>query len=186
MRKENRAKVLGLPVIGVMGSGSREHTEFSTPLGKWIAGQGFHLLSGGDSGVMKAVSEAFVSVMPREGRCIGILPGRIAENGYRPLDGYPNPYVEICIRTHLPLSGQQGTEMLSRNHINVLSADLIIALPGSFGTASEVKLAQRYGKPVIGFFSSREDIEGLENTIEFYSDIERLARAVRKKLNLAT
>ena len=34
------------------------------------------------------------------------------------------------MRTHLPSSGAAGTSALSRAHINVLSADVIVALPG--------------------------------------------------------
>ena len=39
-----------------------------------------------------------------------------------------NRFVELPIRTHLHLSGAQGTELASRNHINVLSSDVVIAL----------------------------------------------------------
>jgi predicted Rossmann-fold nucleotide-binding protein len=59
--------------------------------------------------------------------------------------------VELAIYTHLPYSGTQGAHDLSRNHINVLSSAAIVALPGEAGTASEVALAVRYGKPVIAF-----------------------------------
>jgi len=34
-------------------------------------------------------------------------------------------------------------DMNSRNHINILSSDVVIALPGSKGTYSEVMLAIR-------------------------------------------
>ncbi len=59
--------------------------------------------------------------------------------------------MEIAIATHLPLSGAQGEDPLSRNHINILSADMIVALPGGAGTLSEVRLAQRYRKPLIAW-----------------------------------
>jgi predicted Rossmann-fold nucleotide-binding protein len=41
--------------------------------------------------------------------------------------------------------------MLSRNHINVLSADAVVALPGGAGTRSEIDLAKRYGIPLIAY-----------------------------------
>jgi len=63
----------------------------------------------------------------------------------------PNPWVEVPIRTHLPLSGVDGTDPRSRNHINVLTADVVVALPGGDGTRSEVRLALRYGRPVVAF-----------------------------------
>jgi SLOG-like protein len=61
--------------------------------------------------------------------------------------------VELAIYTHLPYSGDRGKERLSRNHINVLSCDAIVALPGGAGTASEVSLAVQYRKPIIVFSS---------------------------------
>ncbi|MCA9604114.1 MAG: molybdenum cofactor carrier protein [Myxococcales bacterium] len=126
-----------------MGSGSEPHEALAAPLGRWIAERGHHLLTGGGGGVMAAVSRAFVAVTPREGRSIGVLPGPDA----RP--GYPNEGVEIAIRTHLPLSGALGTDARSRNHINVLTSDLVVALPGGEGTRSEVQLAVRYQRPAI-------------------------------------
>ena len=52
---------------------------------------------------------------------------------------------EIVIRTHLPLSGNKGTDALSRNHINALTADYVVVLPGGAGTLSELQLAWEYG-----------------------------------------
>jgi hypothetical protein len=57
--------------------------------------------------------------------------------------GYPNPWVEIPVYTHLPVSGMGGLDASSRNHINILTSDVIVALPGSAGTWSEVMLAIR-------------------------------------------
>ena len=39
-------------MIGVMGSSREEHAELAVPLGRWIAEQGFDLLTGGGGGVM--------------------------------------------------------------------------------------------------------------------------------------
>ena len=64
-------------------------------------------------------------------------------------------------QTHLPLSGRRGTEPLSRNHINVLSADVVVALAGSGGTSSEVRLALAYGRPLVAFVGSRGEIPNL-------------------------
>ena len=41
----------------------------------------------------------------------------------------------------------------SRNHINILTSDLVILLPGGEGTASEAELAVRYNKSVIALAS---------------------------------
>ena len=139
-------------VIGVMGSGREPHEDLAEPLGKWLAESGFDLLTGGGGGVMASVSRAFCGVSGRTGISIGVLPGDLDDEGnYVRRDGYPNDWVELPIRTHLPLSGKRGTARLSRNHLNVLSADVIVALPGSTGTRSELELAVRYGRPAILF-----------------------------------
>ena len=113
--------------------------------------------------MMASASRAFYEVSPRRGSVIGILPR--GEVGPRPKPGYPNAWVEIAIRTHLPLSGAQGSDPMSRNHINVLSSDVIIALPGGHGTGSEVELALRYGVPIVAFIGERNEIRGLPSEV---------------------
>lgn len=145
--------------VGVMGSGKQPWTELAAPLGRALALAGYHLLTGGGQGVMTSVSEAFCAVPQRIriGRSIGVVPTEAAgEDGtaptFRPLPGYPNPFVEVPIVSPLPRhlpDAPAGT--LSRNHINVLSSDVIVALPGNHGTRDEVGLAVHYGKPVILF-----------------------------------
>ena len=172
-----------LPIVGVLGSGSEPHEEKAMPLGEWLAGEGVHLLTGGGGGVMEAVSRAFYHVSDRKGLVIGILPGTATDSACNPKPGYPNPWVEIPIRTHLPKSGVEGTDPLSRNHINVLSADVSIALPGSHGTAREVELALRYGRPLIAYLERREEIPNLPDEVEATSDLERVKGFVRAHLS---
>lgn len=127
-----------------------------------IASLGVDLLTGGGRGVMEEVSRAFFETTPRAGLVIGILPGRVhnlslledrnaADVVYELPPGYPNEWIEVPIYTHLPDSGEDGALRSSRNHINVLTADAIVALPGREGTESEVWLALQYGVPVIAF-----------------------------------
>jgi uncharacterized protein (TIGR00725 family) len=137
-----------IEIIGVMGSGHEPYPELAQLTGRAIAERGCHLLTGGGAGVMASVSEAFVAISGRAGLCLGILKGSVDGGRYLSLGG-PNPYVELAVRTHLPDSGQRGTELSSRNHINVLTADLVVVLPGGPGTQSELELALRYGRPVI-------------------------------------
>jgi uncharacterized protein (TIGR00725 family) len=137
-------------IVGVMGSGVDRHEDLAAPLGRWIAEHGHHLLTGGGAGVMEAVSEAFARVPGRVGLAIGVLKAMLDAQG-RVVPRTPNPFVDIAIRTHLPLSGDEGTAPLSRNHINVLSADLVVGLPGGGGTRSEMELALRYERPVVAF-----------------------------------
>jgi hypothetical protein len=70
------------------------------------------------------------------GTTVGILPGsdRFAANRY----------VDIAIATGL---GE------ARNAVVVGCADAVIAVGGEFGTLSEIALALRAGKPVVGLFT---------------------------------
>ena len=163
-----------------MGSGSQSHRERASHIGRWLALEGVHLLTGGGGGVMAAVSQAFYETSNRRGLVIGIVP--CEEGSVRPKSGYPNRWVEIPIFTHLPLSGTRGKEVLSRNHINVLSSDVIIALPGSAGTGSEVVLALSYQRSVISYLESRDEIPGLPAEIPVCSDLEGVQEFVRAKL----
>ena len=167
-----------LPIVAVIGSGVDEHDDLAQPHGQWLAGQDVHLLTGGGSGVMEAVSRSFHSVPDRRGLVIGVLPG---EAGRSP-EGYPNPWVEIPIATHLPFSGEQGTEVRSRNHINVLSADAIIVLPGGAGTASEVDLAIKYRKPLAAFAIEPGDLSKLPPDVSVYQTIDEIKAFVTASL----
>ena len=106
---------------------------------------------------MEETRKAFCEVLPREGLCIGILRGNTypeSDNTRTKLfhtPSYINDWVELPIHTHLPLSGHRGREQGSRNHINVLSPDVLVALPGGSGTYSEVTLRIDYGREVILF-----------------------------------
>lgn len=168
-----------LPVVGVLGSGTAPHTERARDVGQWLAREGVHLLTGGGAGVMEAVSRAFFEVPDRKGAVIGILPGS-AEG--TPTGGYPNPWVEIAISTHLPLSGERGTDPLSRNHINVLSSDVLLALPGGAGTASEVRLALRYGRPLVAYLKRRSEIADLPAEALVRSDFSEVQEFVRSRI----
>jgi len=171
-----------LPIVGVMGSGTRSHNTRARMVGRWLAGVGVHLLTGGGSGVMAAVSEAFFKVSDRKGSVIGIIPG--GRDGRPPAPaGYPNPWVEIPIFTHLPLSGTAGTDLQSRNHINILTSRVIIALPGSAGTASEVALALKYNRSLVAFLKTRQEIPGLPENIMVTDEFERVKTLVHSVLN---
>ena len=151
--------IRSLKIIGVMGSGAEPHKRLSAPLGRLIAESGYHLLTGGGYGVMAEVSRAFCEVPERRGFSIGIIRScdypDLDKNSQkrRNITYTMNEWVEIPIFTHLPLSGEQGTDFMSRNHINILSSDVLIALPGSSGTYSEVKLRVQYEKPLILFLA---------------------------------
>lgn len=102
---------------------------------------------------MAEVARAFTAVEGRAGLSIGVLRSResprLDDRGRRRYaSAGVNEWVEVAIATHLHLSSEAPE---SRNHINVLSADFLVALPGSSGTLSEVRLRLQYGRPLIVF-----------------------------------
>jgi len=156
------------------------HTYKAEAIGRWLATQPVHLLTGGGKGVMTAVSRAFQEAPNRLGLVIGIIP--CGDDPALPKQGYPNPWVELAIHTHLPLSGTCGTEPMSRNHINVLSSNVVIALPGSVGTASETSLALRYRRPIAAFLDKRSDIPNLSPDIPVFTDLAGIQSFVLENL----
>jgi len=174
-----------LPVVGVMGSGRDADESRAEALGRLLAGMGVHLLTGGGAGAMAAVSRAFHAVPHRVGLVLGVLPSlddARSDAAPEPPPGYPNDWVEIAIRTHLPLSGERGTEALSRNHVNVLSADAVVALAGGAGTASEVALARSYDRPVMAFVAQRTDIPELPDDVPHSAALHDVEAFLRKAL----
>ena len=163
-----------------MGSHQNEWDELARPLGTWIATSGCHLLTGAGLGVMTAVARAFCTVSPRRGLSLGIVPTTEEADGmFVPRPGYPNPWIEVPIVTPLSI-GVGGS--ISRNHVNILSSPIIVALPGSSGTRDEVTLALKYKKPILCFgpANSFEDFPPAPTTTDF-TDVERFLVA---QLNL--
>ena len=134
-----------------MGSGKAEWPDFSIPLGRWIADRGFDLLTGAGLGVMLSTARAFSTTDGRKGRSIGVVPSEAHPSlGFRPIPGYPNPYIDLPILTPLPRKQADApADALNRNYVNVLTSDVVIALPGSQGTLDEIRLATRFAKPLI-------------------------------------
>lgn len=119
-------------IIGVMGPGKASPIEWQTAyqLGKGIAEEGWILLTGGRNvGVMEAAS---LGAKSANGLTVGILPTSdktVVSEG-----------VDIAIFTNL------GN---GRNHLNILSSEVVIACGMGAGTASEIALALKEKKKVI-------------------------------------
>ena len=167
-----------IPVVGVMGAGAHAHEELAAPLGRRLARLGVHLLTGGGTGVMTSVSRAFAEVEGRAGLVLCVLPLLEEDGGPEGVVGYPNRWVELPIRTHL---GKDGTESISRNHVNVLTSDVVVALPGSAGTASEVELAVRYGRPLV-LFGDLGRARDLPDTVGTASTVDEVIAFVQRAL----
>lgn len=168
-----------LPVVTVIGSGDPDHAnpELAAAVGQLVAEMGFHLLTGGGLGVMRDACRGFASVAGRRGVSIGVIPRSL--DGEAPKEGYPNPWVEVPILTHL--AGRLGPGAAdSRNAINVLSAWKILALPGHEGTRAEIQLARRHGKPLLALVDS--DRLGLEGSlVGFLRELAISPTAVRRQ-----
>jgi len=176
------AATLSALTVGVIGSGSSEHEPVARAVGELLADLGVNLLTGGGRGVMTAVSRAFTQRPRTRGICIGIIPCESETDRARPKAGYPNEFVELAIQTHLPYSGTEGTHDLSRNHINVLSCAAIVALPGEAGTASEVDLAIRYGKPVIAYSPDSALVKDFPPSVRRASNIDDVKDFLKMQL----
>ena len=165
-----------------MGSHADACPERAQQVGRWIARQGYHLLTGAGAGVMSEVSRAFVGVEGRTGCAIGIVP-TVSEDPLRPpVLGHPNPWVEIPIFTHLGVGHEAGDDPTSRNHINVLTSSAIILLPGGEGTASEARLALRYRTPAVAYLENPNEILQLPGEIRVTPDFSEVADFVVERV----
>ena len=171
-----------LPIVGVIGSAADEHQDRAAELGCWLAGQGVHLLTGAGRGVMAAISRAFAEAPERKGLVLGIVPCAAEDTPDVAKPGYPNAWVEVPIRTHLHFSGAKGEDPRSRNHLIALTPTVVVALPGGAGTASEIRLALRYKKPVIAYLKAREEIPGLPAEVRSESDLNEVKAFIIQEL----
>jgi uncharacterized protein (TIGR00725 family) len=99
-------------------------------VGQQLAKRGAVVLCGGLGGVMEAACRG---AKLEGGTTVGILPSEHRQHA--------NEYVDIAIATGM---GE------ARNALVVRAADVLIAIDGEFGTLSEIALALRTGKPVVG------------------------------------
>ena len=99
-------------------------------VGEGIAKAGAVLVCGGVGGVMEAACKG---AKKQNGTTVGILPGTDRSQA--------NAFVDYPIVTGL---GE------GRNLLVVRNSDAVIALPGEFGTLSEIAFSLKLGKSVVG------------------------------------
>jgi uncharacterized protein (TIGR00725 family) len=118
--------------IAVIGDGQppAEVAGWAEEVGRLLAQRGAVVVCGGLGGVMTAAAQGATAA---GGLTVGILPTYDAKTA--------NPAIAITIPSGM---GE------ARNVLVVASGDAVIALPGSYGTQSEVALALKLGKKVIG------------------------------------
>lgn len=175
--------VLASQTVGVIGSGTDAHADLAEPLGRLLATLGVNLLTGGGGGAMEAVSRAFVGARPSRGISIGVLPCSPDDAASLP-PGYANPYVQLRILTHLPDRGREGHLPSSRNHVNVLTSHAIVALPGSHGTASEIRLALRYRRPIVAYCRSQISVDEVAAAVPRLTTLAEVEAFLRSELNI--
>jgi uncharacterized protein (TIGR00725 family) len=121
-----------VPYVAVVGpsDAASDEVEAARAVGAELARRGAVVVCGGRGGVMEAAARG-----AREGggTAVGILPG--------PERAEANAYVDLAIAT--------GMGEL-RNGLIVRTVDAVIAIGGAYGTLSEIALALKIGKPVVG------------------------------------
>jgi uncharacterized protein (TIGR00725 family) len=109
-------------------------------VGRGLAARDAVVVCGGLGGAMEAACRG---AKDAGGTTVGLLPGLDRRDA--------NPYVDVAVTTGL---GE------ARNALVVRAADALIAVGGGYGTLSEIGLALKTGKRVVGL--GTWEIEGIE------------------------
>lgn len=151
--------------IAVVGSAvcGPEIAALAEAVGQGLAESGAVLVCGGRGGVMEAACRGAKSA---GGTTVGILPGDSVDEA--------NPYVDIPIPTGM---GE------ARNALVVRSAQAVIAIGGEYGTLSEIALALKIDRPVIGLETWELSKKGQRDSGILY--VSTPAEAVELALTLA-
>jgi uncharacterized protein (TIGR00725 family) len=149
-------------IIAVIGdsSYSPKEAKLAEAVGELLAQRGATIVCGGLGGVMEAVCRGAKS---KGGLTVGILPGEDPSTA--------NSWVDIPVVTGI---GE------ARNVVVVKSAQVVIAIGGSYGTLSEIAYALKKGIPVIGLNTwslSRHERED-NSIIKVQSAIEAVDKAI--------
>ena len=125
--------------IAVCGAATADQSvlELAYQVGAGLARNEAIVLTGGGGGVMAAASRGAKS---QGGTTVGIHP---TAEGNTPRD---DSHIDLPIYTGM---GQ------ARNMVLVLSAQAVIAVGGEWGTLSEIALARKHQRPVVGLSTWR-------------------------------
>ena len=118
-----------MAVVGA-GDAAPELEALAEEVGRGLAEHGAVVVCGGLGGVMEAACRGARS---HRGTTVGLLPGTDREEA--------NGWVSVAIPTGL---GE------ARNALVVRTADALVAVGGGWGTLSEIALARKAGKLVVG------------------------------------
>jgi uncharacterized protein (TIGR00725 family) len=120
-------------LIGVLGASVAEADLYAAAvaLGGGIAARGWWLVCGGLGGVMSAACRG---AREAGGHTVGILPGSDRQDA--------NPWVELAIASGMAEA---------RNAVITRSAHACVAMPGAYGTLSEIAFCLKFGTPIVAF-----------------------------------
>ena len=148
--------------IGVIGAGicpDRTY-DLAGDVGFEIGKNGWTLVCGGLGGVMEGAAKGCAEA---GGMTIGILPGLNRDSA--------NPYIRVPIPTGL------GD---GRNLLVVRASDILVAIAGGHGTLSEIALALKAEKPVIGI-ETWNDIKGVHYVSDCRDAIQTIQALLSEK-----
>ncbi len=151
-------------VISVIGGHDIEPKveQLAHNIGKIVTKVGAILVCGGLDGAMEAASRGCKQA---GGTTIGLLPGISKADA--------NPYIDIALPT---------TIGYARNAMVACCADIIVALPGSHGTSSEISYGLVYKKPVIDLGGwNRKGMIKVKNLKEAEVKIKELIQEIREE-----
>ncbi len=147
------------PLIAVVGAGkcNKKMKNLAEQVGMTIAENGGVLICGGLGGIMEAAAKG---AKRKQGLTVGILPGNNRRDA--------NEFIDVAIPTGI---GE------ARNLVIIKTADAVVALPGKFGTLSEMAFCLKLSKPLVSLSAWN-----ISDDIERYEDP---AIAVRRAFELA-
>lgn len=162
---------LQLTVIG-NSVASASQANFGFEVGKLLGKLNVVTITGGRGGVMEAVAKG---VAEQNGICVGILPSEHMSES--------NEFNTIVIPTGIGFA---------RNSMNVLSADIVVAIGGGAGTLSEIAFAWTYKKPVFCYtgvegwannLAGKYIDEKLDQPLQGFASIEELEELIEAFIN---
>src|SRR3954449_10554326 len=148
--------------VAVVGAGraNADEERAAEDVGRGLAAAGAIVVCGGLGGGLEAACRGAKS---GGGTTVGILPGASRYDA--------NPYVDVAIPTGL---GEL------RNGLVVRAADALVAVGGEFGTLSEIALALKAGKPVVGLgtWELARDGESVDAIVQAVSAEDAVAQVL--------
>jgi uncharacterized protein (TIGR00725 family) len=146
--------------VGIIGAGACDNSNYQLArnVGFEIGKRGWILICGGLGGVMEGAARG---CSESSGVTVGILPGLKKESA--------NAYIHVPIPTGL----DEG-----RNLLVIRASDILISIAGGYGTLSEIALALKTRKKVIGLMTWK-DIPGVHYVSDYHDAIQMVENLLK-------